>query len=87
MCLCNHLKEYGTPLPRLCAPFDQPKILNGHRTRTSKAVQMTQFLVNVLIFGMSIFNPFHKSKIQIKLIGVNIGAHCGDEHRHIHVGT
>ena len=60
--LCNYLKEYGTPLPPRCAPFDQPKTLNGHSTRTSKAVQMTQNWVNVLIL-----------KIEIKHIGFNVG--------------
>ena len=45
--LCNYLKEYGTPLQPHCAPFDQPKTLNGHSTRTSKAVQTSQNLVIV----------------------------------------
>ena len=71
--LCKHLKEYGTPLPPFCTPFDQPNTLNGHSTRTSKAVQTTLSWVKVFIVERLIFNPFHTLKIIIKDIAFHVG--------------
>ena len=68
---------YVHPLPPRCAPFDQPKTHSGHSMRTSKAVQMTQNWVNVLIFGRLIFTPFHILKIKIKHIGFIVGLQGG----------
>ena len=60
--LRNHLKEYGTPLPPCCAPFDQPKTFNGHSTRTSKAVQMTQNWAILLCSSCYAFLSGHHSR-------------------------
>ena len=71
--LHNHLQDYATPVASRWAPFDHPNASSRHGTSTSKAVQMTQNWVNVLIFGRLIFTPFHILKIKINHIGFNVG--------------
>ena len=57
----------------LWAPFDHGNTSNGHGMSTSKAGQMCQNLVNVLILDRLIFTPFHILKIKIIHIGFNVG--------------
>ena len=74
--LHNHLYDYATPVASRWAPSDHPNTSSGHGMRTSKAVQMTQNWVKMLIFGRLIFTPFHILKIiiiKINLLGFNVG--------------
>ena len=70
-------------LPPRCEPFDKPKTLNGHSTRTSKAAQTGQNWINVLIFDMLILPPFISKKTEIYHIGVNVGLYSSHKvHAH-----
>ena len=53
--LHNHLQDYATPEATRWAPLGHPNTSNGHGTRTSKAGQMCQNWVSVLIYFL---HPF-----------------------------
>ena len=57
--LHTSLRDYATSVLWRWAPFD------GRNACTNKLVQMSQKCVNVLIFGLLIFNNVHILKIQL----------------------
>ena len=70
--LHNHLYDYATLVASRWPLFDHPNTSSGHGTRTSKAVQVTKILVNMLIFGRFTFPPFHTLQVKMDHIGLNI---------------
>ena len=49
-------------------PVTNPQTLNGHSTRTSKAVQTSQIWVNIFIFDKLIFPPFIFEKLKFTIL-------------------
>ena len=71
--LHNHLQDYATPVATRWAPFEHANTSNRHGTSTSKAGQMCQNWVNMLIFYTLIYTTFHILQIIIYHIGFNVG--------------